>query len=62
MFVFAYLLLIGQKTVAGAPADYIARFHMFNSTYELYTHRYADHTTHERNPEFITVMNYFCYF
>ncbi|XP_067240683.1 ectonucleoside triphosphate diphosphohydrolase 5 [Chanodichthys erythropterus] len=29
-----------KKTVESAPADYIARFHMFNSTYELYTHSY----------------------
>ncbi|XP_051953972.1 ectonucleoside triphosphate diphosphohydrolase 5-like isoform X3 [Xyrauchen texanus] len=29
-----------KKTIESAPADYIARFDMFNSTYELYTHSY----------------------
>ncbi|XP_067274872.1 ectonucleoside triphosphate diphosphohydrolase 5 [Pseudorasbora parva] len=29
-----------KKTVESAPADYIARFQMFNSTFELYTHSY----------------------
>ncbi|XP_062323181.1 ectonucleoside triphosphate diphosphohydrolase 5-like [Osmerus eperlanus] len=29
-----------QKTIQSAPADYIVRFDMFNSTYELYTHSY----------------------
>ncbi|XP_048831085.1 ectonucleoside triphosphate diphosphohydrolase 5 [Brienomyrus brachyistius] len=29
-----------KKTVNSAPADYIARFDMFNTTYELYTHSY----------------------
>lgn len=29
-----------QKTVQNAPHDYIARINMFNTTYELYTHRY----------------------
>lgn len=29
-----------QKTVQHAPQDYIARINMFNTTYELYTHRY----------------------
>ncbi|XP_077096345.1 ectonucleoside triphosphate diphosphohydrolase 5 isoform X3 [Siphateles boraxobius] len=29
-----------KKTVESAPTDYITRFHMFNSTYELYTHSY----------------------
>ncbi|KAG1941765.1 ectonucleoside triphosphate diphosphohydrolase 5 [Pimephales promelas] len=29
-----------KKTVESAPTDYISRFHMFNSTYELYTHSY----------------------
>uniref|UniRef100_A0A8C8HCP2 nucleoside diphosphate phosphatase n=1 Tax=Oncorhynchus tshawytscha TaxID=74940 RepID=A0A8C8HCP2_ONCTS len=28
-----------KKTIVSSPADYIARFDMFNSTYELYTHR-----------------------
>ena len=31
--------LHSQKTIQSAPADYIVRFDMFNSTYELYTHR-----------------------
>ncbi|CDQ72747.1 unnamed protein product [Oncorhynchus mykiss] len=29
-----------KKTIVSSPADYIARFDMFNSTYELYTHSY----------------------
>ncbi|KAG7466411.1 hypothetical protein MATL_G00164590 [Megalops atlanticus] len=29
-----------KKTVYSAPPSYIARFNMFNSTYELYTHSY----------------------
>uniref|UniRef100_A0A8C7JTC7 nucleoside diphosphate phosphatase n=1 Tax=Oncorhynchus kisutch TaxID=8019 RepID=A0A8C7JTC7_ONCKI len=28
-----------KKTIVSSPADYIARFDMFNTTYELYTHR-----------------------
>uniref|UniRef100_A0A3P8Y5V2 nucleoside diphosphate phosphatase n=1 Tax=Esox lucius TaxID=8010 RepID=A0A3P8Y5V2_ESOLU len=28
-----------KKTIQSSPADYIARFDLFNSTYELYTHR-----------------------
>ncbi|KAM9553852.1 ectonucleoside triphosphate diphosphohydrolase 5-like isoform 2-T2 [Salvelinus alpinus] len=29
-----------KKTIVSSPADYIARFDMFNSTYDLYTHSY----------------------
>ncbi|RXN34899.1 ectonucleoside triphosphate diphosphohydrolase 5 [Labeo rohita] len=29
-----------KKTIESAPADYIVRFDMFNSTHELYTHSY----------------------
>lgn len=29
-----------QKTVQNAPHDYIAHIDMFNTTYNLYTHRY----------------------
>eukprot|EP00063_Salmo_salar_P086439 XP_014061274.1 PREDICTED: ectonucleoside triphosphate diphosphohydrolase 5-like isoform X3 [Salmo salar] len=29
-----------KKTIVSSPADYIARFDMFNSAYELYTHSY----------------------
>ncbi|KAI1897884.1 hypothetical protein AGOR_G00087850 [Albula goreensis] len=29
-----------KKTIEAAPADYIARFDMFNTTYQLYTHSY----------------------
>ncbi|XP_010880522.1 ectonucleoside triphosphate diphosphohydrolase 5 [Esox lucius] len=29
-----------KKTIQSSPADYIARFDLFNSTYELYTHSY----------------------
>lgn len=29
-----------RKTIESAPADYIVRFDMFKSTYELYTHSY----------------------
>ncbi|CAB1343187.1 unnamed protein product [Coregonus sp. 'balchen'] len=29
-----------KKTIESSPADYITRFDMFNSTYELYTHSY----------------------
>lgn len=29
-----------KKTVESAPPDYIARFDLYNSTYELYTHSY----------------------
>ncbi|KAJ8410143.1 hypothetical protein AAFF_G00201240 [Aldrovandia affinis] len=32
-----------KKTIEASPADYIARFDMFNSTYELYTHSYLGH-------------------
>ncbi|XP_034017669.1 ectonucleoside triphosphate diphosphohydrolase 5-like isoform X2 [Thalassophryne amazonica] len=29
-----------RRTIKSAPADYVARFHIFNSTYELYSHSY----------------------
>lgn len=29
-----------QKTVQNAPPNYIAHINMFNTTYDLYTHRY----------------------
>ncbi|KAG5846958.1 hypothetical protein ANANG_G00120480 [Anguilla anguilla] len=29
-----------EKTIEAAPADYIAKFDMFNTTYQLYTHSY----------------------
>lgn len=32
-------LSIQQKTIDAAPSSYIARFNLFNSTYQLYTHR-----------------------
>lgn len=29
-----------KKTIQSAPSDYVAKFDMFNTTYELYTHSY----------------------
>ncbi|XP_016118074.1 ectonucleoside triphosphate diphosphohydrolase 5-like [Sinocyclocheilus grahami] len=36
----ALLEEVQHKTVESAPADYMVRFDMFSSTYELYTHSY----------------------
>lgn len=34
-----HLLCVQQKTIQSAPSSYIAKFNLFNHTYQLYTHR-----------------------